>query len=270
MVQLNWKSALVTGASRGIGRGIALKLAESGVKKIAVNYLENDAAANDTVAKLKERGAEALLVKADVGNMDAVRKMFDTVKGSFGALDIFVHNARPSPAAFYQPPLEITEAGLQAAFDTQAKAMTVATQACIPLMPNGGRIIAVTYAPGSVTGSWQPWIAMGGAKAALESTVRYFGVALAKKKITVNSVSPGATDDSVFNTLPEPVYKAIKAWNESGWTPAGRMGTPADVGGVVALLCTEEAAWINGQTIYADGGGSLMNSDYPLDVQGVK
>jgi enoyl-[acyl-carrier protein] reductase III len=270
MVQLNWKSALVTGASRGIGRGIALKLAESGIKRIDVNYLENEAAATDVAAKLKERSAEALLIKADVGNMDAVRKMFDTVKSSFGSLDVFVHNARPSPAAFYQPPLEITEAGLQAAFDTQAKAMTVATQACVPLMPNGGRIIAITYAPGSVTGSWQPWIAMGGAKAALESTVRYFGVALAKKKITINSVSPGATDDSVFNTLPEPVYKAIKAWNQSGWTPAGRMGTPADIGGVVALLCTEEAAWINGQTISADGGGSLMNSDYPLDIQGVK
>lgn len=269
MVQLSWETALVTGASRGIGRGIALKLAESGVQRIAVNYLENDAAAHDVVSALEERGAEAMLVKADVGDMDAVREMFEAVKSSFGTLDIFVHNARPSPAAFFQPPLEITEGSLQVAFDTQAKAMAVATQACVPLMPNGGRIIAITYAPGSITGSWQPWIAMGGAKAALESTVRYFGVALSKQKITVNSVSPGATDDSVFNTLPEAVYQAIKAWNESGWTPAGRMGTPSDVGGVVALLCTEEAAWINGQTIYADGGGSLMNSDYPLDIQGV-
>ncbi|HUR28015.1 MAG TPA: SDR family oxidoreductase, partial [Planctomycetota bacterium] len=95
-------------------------------------------------------------------------------------------------------------------------------------------------------------------------------VSLAQKGITVNMISPGATDDSVFNTLPAPVYNAIKQWNESGWTPAGRMGTPADMGNAVGLLCAEEASWITGQTLYADGGGSLMDSSYPLEVQGVK
>ena len=267
MVQLSWRTALITGGSRGIGRGIALKLAECGIKKIAVNYLENDAAANETVKKLKERSAEAMLIKADVGKTDELKRMFARVKNEFGGLDVFVHSARPSPAAFYQPPLKITEEGWQAAFDTQAKAMMIGCQECVPLMPNGGRMIAITYAPGGRTGSWQPWIAMGGAKAALESTVRYFAIALAKKGITVNSVSPGATDDSVFNTLPEPVYKAVRSWNESGWTPMGRMGTPVDVGNAVALLCSEEASWITGQTIYADGGASIMNGDLPPEVQ---
>ncbi|HEV8439718.1 MAG TPA: SDR family oxidoreductase [Methylomirabilota bacterium] len=267
MPQLKWKSAFVTGSSRGIGRGIVLKLAESGVKRIAINYLENDPAAKETQQKLKERGADGVLIKGDVGKTDVLKEMFANVKSEFGGLDIFVHNARPSPAVFYQTPLEITEAGWRAAFETQATAMLVSCQQCVPLMPNGGRIIAITYAPGSQTGSWQPWIAMGGAKAALESTVRYFAVALAKKGITVNSVSPGATDDSVFNTLPEPVYKAVKSWNESGWTPMGRMTAPADVGNVVSLLCSDEAGFITGQTIYVDGGASLMSTDLPPEVQ---
>lgn len=267
MAQLKWKTAFVTGSSRGIGRGIALKLAESGVERIATNYLENDTAAKDTLQKLKDRGADGLLLKGDVGSPDALKQMFARVKSEFGGLDIFVHNARPSPAAFYQTPLEITEPAWRAAFDTQATAMMLSCQQCVPLMPNGGRIIGITYAPGGQTGSWQPWIAMGGAKAALESTVRYFAVALAKKGITVNCVSPGATDDSVFNTLPEAVYQAVKSWNESGWTPMGRLTTPADVGNVVSLLCSEEAGFVTGQTIYVDGGASIMTSDLPLEVQ---
>ena len=270
MQQLRWKTAFVTGGSRGIGRGIVLKLAESGIKRIAINYLSDDAAATDTAGKIKDRGAEAILVKGDVGKPEEVKRMFAKVKGDFnGSLDIFVHCARPNPGAWLAPPMEATPEGLRHAFDSASVAMTVACQECVPLMPKGGRIIGITYAPGGRTGSWQVWIAMGGGKAAMESTVRYFAVALAKKGITVNAVSPNAVDDSVMNALPEPVYKGIKAWNESGWTPFGRMGTPADIGNAVALLCADEASFITGQTIYADGGASLMNSDMPLNIQGV-
>lgn len=267
MQQLRWKHALITGGSRGIGRGIALKLAESGIRKIAINYLENEVAAKETLKKVKDRGADGVLIRADVSKTEDIQRVFRTVKAELGECDVFIHNARPAVGAFYTTPLDMTPEKWQAAFDSQAKAMLLGCQEASRLMPNGGRIIAVTYAVGSRTGSWQPWIAMGGAKAALESTVRYFAVALAKKGITVNCVSPGATDDSVFNSLPEPVFKSIKAWHEGGWTPMGRMGTPADIGNVVALLCSDEAGWITGQTIYADGGGSLMSSDYPLDFQ---
>jgi NAD(P)-dependent dehydrogenase (short-subunit alcohol dehydrogenase family) len=270
MQQLEWKTAFVTGGSRGIGRGIVLKLADSGVRKIAINYLSNDAAAEETARKLKDRGAEAILVRGDIGKPADVERMFATVKSAFdGSLGIFVHSARPNPGPWLAGPMEVTPEGLHQAFDTASVAMTMACQRCAPLMTGGGRIIGITYAPGGRTGSWQVWLAMGGGKAAMESTIRYFAVALAKKGITVNSVSPNTVDDSVLNALPDPVYRGIKRWNESGWTPFGRMGTPADIGNAVVLLCAGEAGFITGQTIHVDGGASLMNSDLPLDLQGV-
>src|SRR5438046_9903468 len=98
MQQLKWKTALVTGASRGIGRGIVLKLAESGIKRIAINYLSNDAAANDTANRIRDRGAEAILVKGDVCRPEEVKRMFAKLNDDFGgSLDVFVHNARPNP-----------------------------------------------------------------------------------------------------------------------------------------------------------------------------
>jgi NAD(P)-dependent dehydrogenase (short-subunit alcohol dehydrogenase family) len=134
-------------------------------------------------------------------------------------------------------------------------------------MSNGGRIVAVTYATGGRTGSWQPWIAMGAAKAAMESVCRYFAVALAPRRITVNLVSPGATEDSVFNTLPPAVLETIRGWAQAGWVPMERLTTPADVGAVVALLCAEEAGFVTGQLIHVDGGASIMSADFPIELQ---
>ena len=101
----------------------------------------------------------------------------------------------------------------------------------------------------------------------MESLCRYFAVALGKRGITVNAISPGWVDDSVLNTLPPAVQKTIKDWHEEGWTPMRRLGTPADIGNAVALLCSEEAAWITGQTIAVDGGSSLMDPVAPLEIQ---
>ena len=262
----NAKTALITGGSRGIGRGIALKLAGKG-RRIAINYYQNEAAANDTAAKVRERGAEAIVIKADVCHPEQVSEMVDRVKKEFGSLDIFVSNARPEVPEFYRPPMEITLEQWDAAMNSQAKAFLVGAREASKLMQNGGRIIAITYAPGGRFGSWQPWVAMGAAKSAMESLCRYFAVALGKRGITVNAISPGWIDDSVLNTLPQPVQQTIKNWHEGGWTPMRRLGTPADIGNAVALLCSEEAGWITGQTIAVDGGSSLMDAALPLEIQ---
>jgi NAD(P)-dependent dehydrogenase (short-subunit alcohol dehydrogenase family) len=108
---------------------------------------------------------------------------------------------------------------------------------------------------------------MGSAKLAMESVCRYFAVALATRGITVNAISPGLTEDSVLNSLPEEVQQLARAWHERGWTPMGRLGTPADIGNAVALLCSDEAGWITGQVICADGGASLMDTVLPLEMQ---
>jgi enoyl-[acyl-carrier protein] reductase III len=263
---LKGKHALVTGGSRGIGRGIALKLAESGAR-VAVHYYQNEAAAKDTLERVRKHGSDGFLVQADLSRVDDVRRLFVDVKQRFGTLDVFVANGRPELATFYQKPLEISLEAWDHAVDSQAKAFLVGVQQAAPLMGAGGRIVAVTYAPGAQKGTWQRWVAMGSAKAAMESLVRYFAVALAPRGITVNSVSPGLTDDSVFNGLPSEVQDIGRSWHASGWTPMGRMGTPEDIGNAVTLLCSPASAWITGQLIYADGGASLVDTLMPLEIQ---
>jgi len=263
---LEGKHALITGSSRGIGRGIALKLAEKGVN-VAVGYYQNEAAANDTLAQVRERGADGLVIQADVRRPEEISRMFNRVQAQFGKLDIFVSNARGEPPTFYQPPMDITLESWSNAINSQALAFLLGVREATSLMPDGGRIIAISYSPSGRTGSWQPWVGMGAAKAAVESLARYWAVALAKRGITVNVVSPGATDDSVLSRLPEPVWQSIKDWHESGWTPMGRVGTPADIGNAVVLLCMEEAGFITGQTIHVDGGASIMDPVFPLEIQ---
>jgi len=260
------KHALITGSSRGIGRGIALKLAEQRVK-IAIHYYKNERAANDTLAEVRRRDSDGFIVQADVTRPEEIKQMFRKVQEQFKKLDVFVSNARPEIPAFFQGPTQITLEQWDAAFDSQAKAFLVGVHEVIPLMGNGGRIVALTYAEGSRTGGLQPWVGMGSAKAALESLVRYFAVALAKRGITVNAISPGWTENSVLNTLPPQAQDLIRNWHVRGWTPMGRLGTPEDVGNVAALICSEQAAWITGQIIYADGGASLMNPEVPPEIQ---
>jgi NAD(P)-dependent dehydrogenase (short-subunit alcohol dehydrogenase family) len=127
--------------------------------------------------------------------------MFSRVKQEFGALDIIIAHARPEVPTFYQPPMEITLESWQTAVDSQARAFLVGAREASALFRDGGRIVAITYAPGGRFGSWQPWVAMGAAKSAMECLCRYFAVALARRKITVNAISPGWIEDSVLNTL---------------------------------------------------------------------
>lgn len=262
------KNVLITGSSRGIGRGIALKLAEKGAR-VAVHYYQNRAAAETTLKKIRDLGSDGFLVQADVCQADEVRRIFQQVRSEFGSLHIFVSNARTEAPTFYQAPMEITLDKWDTAVNSQAKAFLIAVREAAPLMSAGGRIVAITFAPGGRFGSWQPWVAMGAAKAAMEVLVRYFAVALAARGITVNSVSPGWVDDSVLNSLPEVFQNGLREWQERGWTPMGRLGTPVDIANVVSLICAPEASWVTGQLIDADGGASLMDAHLPLEFQGI-
>jgi len=260
------RHALITGGSRGIGRGIALKLAEQGVH-VAINYLRDEATAKKTLAQVRACGSDGFIVQADVCHPQQIERMFKRVKDEFGNLDIFVANARGEVGTFYESTMTIGLDKWDAAMDSQAKAFLVGVQQADKLLTDGGRVIAISYTPGAVTGSWQSWIAMGAAKSALEVLCRYFAVALAPRGITVNAISPGWTDDSVLNTLPDALQQIIRTHQEDGWTPMRRLGTPADIGNAVALFCSKEAGWITGQVLAADGGASLMSAALPLAIQ---
>lgn len=263
---LRGKYALVTGSSRGIGRGIALKLAEEGAK-VAVHYYQKEDHAKATLEKIREWGSDGFLVQANVCRHEEISQMFAKVREEFGSLDFFVSNARTEVPTFYEGPMSISLDMFNTAMDSQAKAFLVGVREAAGLMKDGGRIIAITYAPGGRFGSWQPWVGMGAAKSAMEVLCRYFAVALAPRRITVNAISPGWIEDSVLNTLPEAAQAMIRDWHATGWTPMGRLGTPADIGNAVSLLCSEEAGWITGQILDVDGGASLMDAHLPLAIQ---
>jgi enoyl-[acyl-carrier protein] reductase III len=265
-MQLSGQRALITGSSRGIGRGVALKLAEEGAT-IAVHFFRNEESAESTLKQIRERGADGCIVQGDVTNPSEVIAMVRSASEMMGGLDIFVSNARPELPEFFSPPLDITLQQWDAAMNSQAKAFLIGSREAADHMTDGGRIVAVTYATGSRTGGLQPWVAMGSAKAALEAAVRYLAVALAPRRITVNAVSPSWTEDSVLNSLPPEGQELIRAWHQQGWTPMGRLATPADVGNATALLCSTEAAFITGQILGVDGGASLMNAEVPPELQ---
>ena len=146
------RHALVTGGSRGIGRGIALKLAEHGVH-VAINYLRDEASAKTTLEQVRARGSDGFTVQADVSQPADVERLFDRVGKEFGSLDIFVANARGEVGTFYESAMTIALDKWDAAMDSQARAFLVAVQKGEKLLTDGGRIIAISYTPGG--GLWQ-------------------------------------------------------------------------------------------------------------------
>jgi enoyl-[acyl-carrier protein] reductase III len=269
-VHIPFNTALITGSSRGIGRQIALKLATEGVKRIAVHYHTNQAEAETTLSLLRNLGASVVLVQGDVSDATVAEKLVLEAAEQLDGCDIFIHSVIPPLAEIYEHSLatEVPLAKWQLAFDSQARAFFICARTAARSMRQGGRILALTYAPGGRTGGWQPWVGMGSAKAALDSICRYFAVALGAQGITVNTVSPGVSDSTtVIGQTPQAVQDALKSWSEAGWTPMRRRCTPADIADLCALLCTEEARFVTGQTIAVDGGSSLMNPDFPLELQ---
>ena len=269
-MQLKFQTALITGSSRGIGRQIAVKLAQEGVKKIAIHYRTGRSDSEKTLSLIERAGASGVLVQGDVSDPVAAETLVNEAALKLGGCDIFVQSVVPPLAEVHENSMS-TDVPLkkwQLAFDTQARAFFVCARTAAKFMTGGGRIVALSYSTGARTGGWQPWVAMGSAKAALESISRYFAVALGRYGITVNTVSPGLSDGStIVGQTPQPVQDMLKEWAESGWTPMLRRCTPEDIADVCALLCSDEARFMTGQALTVDGGSSLMNPEFPLAIQ---
>jgi len=178
---LEGKFALITGSSRGIGRGIAIKFAERGAK-VAVNYLKDEAAANYTLNEIRKKGSDGFTIKADVSKPEKVIDMMNAVQKNFGRLDILVSNAIGSFVEKLIPPLQVTLLQFEEAFREHSRAYLNCVQQSLSLLTEGGRIIAISYWPGSHGGGFLPYFSAGTNKAAMEAMTRYFAIALSPKK----------------------------------------------------------------------------------------
>ena len=268
-MQIKFQTALITGSSRGSGRRIAVKLAEEGVKNIAVHYRTGRSDAETTLSLIEAAGGSGVLVQGDVANAAAAEDLVKEATQKLGGCDIYIHSVCPPLGDIYEH-VSSTELSLdkwQLAFDTQARAFFICARTAARFMKDGGRIIGLSYTRGGLTGGWQPWVGMGSAKAAMDSIGRYFAVGLGRYGVTVNTVSPGMSDGGVMEQTPKEFQHAIKEWIESGWTPIRRQGTVDDIADVCAILCSEEARFLTGHALSVDGGSSLMNSDFPLPLQ---
>jgi enoyl-[acyl-carrier protein] reductase III len=249
-IDLHGKIALVTGGSRGIGRAIAVRLAEAGAN-VAINYLRQRTAAAETIKLIEAAGAKALAIRANVGEHENIHQMIDEIETEFGKLDILISNAA---SGVLKPAMELTEKHWHWTMDINAGTLLPLAQHAVPLMNElGGNIVAVSSL-GSVR-AIPNYAAVGASKAALESLIRHLALELAPKKISVNAVSAGLVDTDALKHFPnrEKMLEASQAK-----TPTGRLTTPDDVADVVLFLCSPLASQIQGQTIVVDGGYSIL------------
>jgi enoyl-[acyl-carrier protein] reductase III len=247
-ISLAGKTALVTGASRGIGAAIARKLSQAGCD-VVVNYYNSHAEAEALCAEFRALGRRALAVRASVGIPDSVDEMFAEVGKHFERLDIVVSNAA---SGVLKPALDMTLKHWRWCMETNALALNLLAQRAVPMMDDGGRLIAITSL-GSLR-AMPNYAFIGASKAALEALVRALAQELGPRGIRVNAVSAGVVETDALSYFPnrEELVASFKAR-----TPAGPVLTPQDVAGAVYLLCLPEAAMINGHTLFVDGGFAI-------------
>ena len=250
------KVALVTGASRGIGRATAETFAREGAS-VVVNYRKNREAAEQVVAGIERGGGAAIAIEADLASAEAVPAMFARVRERFGALDFLVANAA---ATAFRPLLESKDYNVERTYAITVMGFFRCVQEAARLMAGrGGAIVAVSGIDTAryVAGHG----ALGSAKAAMEMLVRYFAVELAPENIRVNGVNPGFIDTDSARMYAAYGGKSWDARIESDWLPrlpARRIGEANEVARVIAFLCSPESSYIYGQTIAVDGGFSLV------------
>jgi enoyl-[acyl-carrier protein] reductase III len=250
------KIALVTGASRGIGRATALLLARGGAD-VVVHYHRNQRPAEETATTIEGLGRRAAAVGANLEAPEEIDRLFDQVSARFGALDILVAN---HAATAFKPTLEVKPHHIQRTFDLIVRALVLCVQRAAPLM-KGRRGAIVTIAGQGTVECLPNYALLAAAKGAMETWTRYLAYELAPLDITANCVSPGviATDSARFyggDRFAE--FEQLV----SSFTPRGRMGTPEEVASVIAFLCSPAARFVQGQTIVVDGGLGLIAAPF--------
>jgi len=238
------RTAIVTGASRGIGAAIAQRLARDGIA-IIVNFAGDVQAAEAVVSSIRTAGGQAEAVKADVSDPAAARRLFDAAEKSFGGVDVIVNNAGIMPLATIAASDDamfdrLIAVNLKGSFNMMREAAT--------RLRRGGRIINLSS---SVVGLLQPTYGVyAGTKAAVEAMTSVLAKEMRGREITVNAIAPGpvATDLFLNGKSPELVERIARI------APLERLGQPEEIAAAVAFLAGPDGAWINGQTLRANGG----------------
>ena len=244
-MDLTGKVALVTGASRGIGQAVAVELAKAGADVI-VNYIGNEAVAQETVEKVEALGRKALKIKADVGNADEVQAMVDEAHAAFGHIDVLVNNAGITRDGLL---IRMKDSDWDDVLNINLNGVYLVSKAVAKLMvkQRSGRIINMTSVSGVTGNVGQANYAA--AKAGVIGFTKTCAKELAARGITVNAVAPGFIETAMTDVLPEKIKEGIAAT-----VPLGRMGQPEEIAGVVTFLASDFARYITGQVLNVDGG----------------
>ena len=242
---LDGKCALVTGASRGIGRAVALKLASEGAK-VALNFAGNEAAANEVRQEIKAMGGQAILVKADVANEAAVQDMVQKTADAFGRIDILVNNAGITRDGLLA---RMKEEDWDAVLSTNLKGVFLTTKAVAKLMmkQRAGRIVNMASVVGVSGNAGQA--NYSAAKAGVIGFTKTIARELASRGVTANAVAPGFIATDMTSVLSDKAKEAALTG-----IPLGRMGTPEDVAAAVLFLVSDQSSYITGQVLHVDGG----------------
>jgi 3-oxoacyl-[acyl-carrier protein] reductase len=242
MPSLTGKVAIVTASSRGIGRAIAQRLSKDGAA-VAVNYFSSPEKAEAVVNEITAQGGRAIMIQGSVANKADVLRLFDETEQKLGKIDIAVNVAG---ASVFKPHAELTDDDFDKVFSVNAKGAMYMLQEAAKRVKDGGRIVQF-----STGGTMMP-IPTGGIYAASKAAGERFAFALAKelghRHVTVNVISPGVTDTDGLIMPQEAINQLIQQ------TPLGRLGQPGDVADIVAFLVSDDAHWMTGQNLQANGG----------------